>query len=132
MSVLRYGLLLQENSYDISRLSISQKKCIWGICCKPPLTLCKQLFDELKVLTLPSLLCILKKSKFVKTNFDQFAQLGNVCNSTLDIPKKLIQSKIMSELRNRNCCCMAKKIFNIIPKDVKKCHKIICECALKT
>lgn len=71
-------------------------------------------------------------SKLVKTNFDQFAQLGNVCNSTLDIPKKLIQSKIMSELRNRNYCCMAKKIFNIIPKDVKKCHKIICECALKT
>lgn len=88
---------------------LAKKKCIWAICCKPPLTLCKKLFYELKVLTLPSLLRILKMSKFVKTNFDQFAQLGNVCNSTLDIPKKLIQSKIMSELRNRNCCVWLKK-----------------------
>lgn len=117
-SVLRYGLLLWGNSYDIERLFISQKKCIRAICNKPPLTSCKQLFDELKVLTLPSLY-ILEMSKFVKSNFNLFTQLKNVCKFNTRYPQKLVQRKTASKLRQRNCCCMAIKIFNNIPEEIK-------------
>lgn len=54
-SLLRYGVVLWGNCCEIKRLFISQKKCIKAICKKPTRTSCKDLFYELKLLTLPSL-----------------------------------------------------------------------------
>lgn len=117
-SVIRYGLVLWGNSNEIQRLFISQKKCIRAICNKPPRTSCKKLFDELRLLTLPSLY-ILEMAKFVKCNLHLFRQFKDVCQFNTRHPNRLVVQKSSTKLHTRNCYCMAIKIFNKIPDDIK-------------
>lgn len=76
-SNLRYGLILWGASSSLDRAFIAQKKCIRAICDSRPYKSCRDMFKNLKILTLPSLY-ILESCIFVKNHMELFTTAKTV------------------------------------------------------
>lgn len=120
-SLLRYGLIIWGNSVDIERAFRAQKKCIRALCNIGTRESCKPLFKKHKILTLPCLyiadLCLFVKQypNFFETH-SQKSKQPNV----RDLRKnKLCYPKINLTLYNKNVYCMAIRIFNKLPNDLR-------------
>lgn len=118
-SVLRYGLIIWGNSVDINRAFVAQKKCIRAISGAEYLDPCTPLFKELKILPLPCLyiyeICI-----FVKKYSSLFPlKEHNSVRLHKNNPGKLQVPSQKLHLYSRNVYCMAIKIFNKLPTELR-------------
>lgn len=116
-SVLRYGVILWGNSVDTIKAFKAQKKCIRSVCGAGYLDSCKPLFKALNVLPLPCLY-IFEMGIFVKKYQNLFAsnkdyEYRGRRDNDLRIPSQRLK------LYSQNAYCMAIRIYNKLPRDIK-------------
>ncbi|KAG7298687.1 hypothetical protein JYU34_017093 [Plutella xylostella] len=121
-SVLRYGLILWGNARDINRVFIVQKRCIRAICSAAPRDTCKPLFQNLNILSLPSLYiyemaCFAHKHRTLFTWYDDIKK-----NSRH--PNKIVYPPCRTTFCQRSCYRMLIKIYNKLPAPLKS-HPLI-------
>lgn len=112
-STLRYGVLFWANSTNKEMAFKAQKKCIRSICTLKQTDSCKKHFQELKLLTLPSIY-IYEAALLVKRNIDKYDTLNlKRHKSTLRAPvcKTAMYSKSLFNMRI--------KIYNKLPQSIK-------------
>lgn len=112
-STLRYGVLFWANSTNKELAFKAQKKCIRSICTLKQTDSCKKHFQELKLLTLPSIY-IYEAALLVKRNIDKYETLNlKRHKSTLRAPicKTSMYSKSLFNMRI--------KIYNKLPQTIK-------------
>lgn len=117
-SNLRYGILLWGNSVSINKAFVAQKRCIRAICNVSTETSCKPLFNELQLLTLPSIY-IQEVSLFVKSHMHLFKKKKDQVNFNFRYPNRLILPLSRTVARSKNMYHMCIKIYNNLPNDLK-------------
>lgn len=118
-SLLRYGLLLWGNCTNINKIFLIQKKCLRAIYGLSPLISCRPIFKKEKLLTLTGLY-ILQTCIFVKEHPNLFISCNIESRYTHRDPTRLRMPIHKSALCHKNSLIVAVKIFNKIPKEIRK------------
>lgn len=134
-SVLRYGLVIWGNSVDLDRAFIAQKKCVRAVYGAEYLEHCKPLFKSLNILPLPCLyifeICLfIKRYPKLFPVYERYSKRVESQN-----PEQLLIPRQRLHLYSRNSHCMATKIFNKLPPQIRvlpinKFRKTIFACLL--
>lgn len=117
-SVLRYGLILWGNSVEISRAFKLQKKCVRAICGAGYLDSCKPLFKHLNILSLPCLY-IYEVCTFVK-KYPLLFKTNNYYNYRGRKGNNLLIPQTRLKLHSNNSYCMAIRLYNKLPNEMKE------------
>jgi hypothetical protein len=118
-SILRYGLVMYGNGTDRDRAFVAQKKCIRAICGIRPDESCKQFFKKLNLLPLPCLY-IYEMCLFVRKHIHLFKKASDMYPRNTRNPDRLVLEDIPRLAKyTKSSLCMAVKIFNKIPNDLK-------------
>lgn len=122
-SWLRYGVILWGNSVNSHDLFILQKKCIRIIAQIDNLDSCRPYFIKYNLLTLPSIyihdVCI-----FVFKNLDYFTKVKDTHNVNTRHKDRLYLPPSRIKMLNQSPYYMAVKIYNKLPKEIKKETKL--------
>lgn len=112
-STLRYGIIFWGNATDRDMVFKAQKRCIRAICNLRQTDSCRPYFQELQILTVPSMY-IFEISKFVKTNPHNFEIRNN-----LRIGNKMQVVVTKTAFLYNSVVGMAPKIFNKLPRHIR-------------
>lgn len=120
-SWLKYGVILWGNSSSIAEIFTLQKRCLRIIANIKPTDSCRPHFIKFKILTLVSMY-ILEACKFVRKNSHLYSPLTGVKRNNRNEHKlRLPTSKL--QIFTSGPHCMAIKMYNKIPNEIKRIEK---------
>ena len=102
----------------LSKVFISQKKCLRAMCGIPPYESCRPLFKKLGLLPLPTLY-VFEVCLFVKKNSSLFRKACDVNPRTRDPHRLVLNETPKSAKYDKNCLTMCVRILNKIPNGYK-------------
>lgn len=116
---LTYGVTLWGNSTNVQEIFVLQKKCVRIIANIKQRDSCKYHFQNLRILTLPSLY-ILESCKFVRNHPEFYSILG-------DMPRRyesrfknnLVQTYSKLKLHSNGPYSMSIRLYNNLPNEIK-------------
>lgn len=117
-SVLRYGIIFWGNSTNSIMVFKAQKRCVRSMFGLQSTDSCKPYFLKHKILTLPSLY-ILEVSLFVHKNPQLFQRMCDVVKRNRRNNNRLCLHSAKTTLMTKSLLCMAPKIYNKLPQEIK-------------
>lgn len=115
-SHLNYGILLWGNSTHVTKIFILQKKIVRIIANVSPTHSCKNLFIELRIMTLPCLY-IYATLLEIHTNQDKYPRNSDIHSHNTRAVNLLRLNKFKNKRSERNSLQL--KFYNILPQNVK-------------
>lgn len=117
-SYLRYGIIFWGNSTYRELAFRAQKKCLRAMLQIPSDESCRPFFIKYKILTCPSLY-VLETALFVKANPQLYLRQSALVKRSRRDDDIVIVPRANTALMRKGILCMAPKIYNKIPKNIR-------------
>lgn len=129
---IRYGIVLWGNGTDVEAVLILQKRCLRIITRTSREQSCRSLFPKFNILTVRCLY-IFELCRLVRRHPDCFQKISDVPSRyTSRRGNNLVVPSARLELCRRGAYCMAVKVYNHLPNQLKTLQGIKFENGLKS